>query len=309
MSRRSHSSSADVTWVGRTKYLFALALMSLKGARYNPNETVESVRSAVEECEERTGKSTSDLRMLEIGFGARPYRSIAFQAFFGDAIGVDLDHPILGLHSFAEARRRNGLLRAIKGLIRLAIFDRGSVSSLTRTLQELYPHFEFDPTRLIVSDASSEEFWELHPGPYDLIYSTDVFEHIPRSDLEPLLKQMKANLADDGIAIISPCVFTGITGGHEPEWYAHLVADAPTERAWRHLWDSDFAVDTYLNKVTRAEYKSMFLEAGMSILSEEAVYADLGRKHLTPEVLNKLSDYEEDELFSNLVKFVLSASK
>ena len=42
-------------------------------------------------------------------------------------------------------------------------------------------------------------------------------------------------------------IFTGIVGGHDPDWYTPNVSNNSSETAWSHLWDPDFSVDTYLN--------------------------------------------------------------
>ena len=75
---------------------------------------------------EHSGTRLADARVLEIGFGARPYRLVAMLASGVDARGVDAETPVIdgSLRELAAAYRTNGLERALKSLIRYALFDR-----------------------------------------------------------------------------------------------------------------------------------------------------------------------------------------
>jgi hypothetical protein len=244
-------------------------------------------------------------RVLEIGYGARPNRLIALQSMGFDAYGIDLDRPVLDgtLAEFVQVFRRNGFERCIKSLVRHAFFDRAERAAMARALRSRGYEFRIEPERFLVGNAAE---LTVNDGAYDLIVSEDVFEHIPKADLELVIGKMARLLDPHGVAIVRPCIYTGITGGHCVEWYPHLV-DANINRKskpWDHLRENRYPANCYLNRLTRAETHAL-LSRHFAIVEETVKYPDLGRQFLTPEVHNELAAYSDDELFSNNVKYVL----
>jgi SAM-dependent methyltransferase len=159
------------------------------------------------------------------------------------------------------------------------------------------------PARFLVGDAVTYDYG---PEPIDLIYSEDVFEHIPPADVERLVARMATALAPGGIALIRPNIFTGITGSHLAEWYKDQVADNGPKRSepWEHLRKARFSANTYLNRLPRSAYREIF-NRHFEILEETVSHPGLGIQWFTPEVRQELSSWSEDELFSNQVQFVL----
>ena len=135
-----------------------------------------------------------------------------------------------------------------------------------------------------------------------------MFEHIAADGLRRLVPRMARWLKPSGIAVIRPNVFTGITGGHLVEWKPRtLLAPNGRERRtepWLHLLSEDFKTNTYLNRLTRADFRALFSEH-FEILAEDVTLPDLGRDLLTPELRERLAHYPDEELFSNQVRFVL----
>jgi hypothetical protein len=142
-------------------------------------------------------------------------------------------------------------------------------------------------------------------GKQRFLISSDVFEHIPPLDLKRLMAQLHHQLAEGGIIITQPMVFTGISGGHDLEWYPRSVATNPSETAWGHLLDPDFRTNTYVNKMTRRAMRTTFEEAGFEVTRDDAAEPDFGRHHLTPERRAALAQWDDYELFSNNVTFHL----
>lgn len=143
-------------------------------------------------------------------------------------VGVDLDVPMLKASNALGIYRRNGLERAAKSFVRFAMFDRAEKRCLSTFLERIGGRPFHPPTsRLIVSDAAAPEFWKSHPGPYDLIFSSDVVEHIPECDLKQVVERMHASLQSSGIAVITPKVFTGIMGAHLVELYGYKGGNLP----------------------------------------------------------------------------------
>jgi len=307
ISKTKKSNSTDSVGVlSRLKYLFLLVRMNAQRTPPTAEQVVAGITHAASTYETYSGKSASASSLLEIGFGARPHRAFAFQALVDNVTAVDLDVPVFGLGDFAACLKTNGFYRALKGVIRATLFDRSEWRRFHEEMREILPSYDPASTKLVVSDAGSPEFWSNHPGPYDFVYSTDVFEHIPRDILAQVLSQLHNHLSPNGVVVTRPTIFTGIIGGHDPNWYRTRVDANNSETAWQHLWDPDFAVDTYLNRLTRSDYERMFHEAGFKILSEEAVHGRLGEKHLTQSIKQRLNDrFDDHELFSNTVEYVL----
>lgn len=304
--RPSNSSDASAGALGRARYLWRLAVMNARRRPMDAAAVHADVTRIAHRFEELTGRRADGACVLEIGFGARPHRAFALQVPFGEVVAVDLDQPMFGLAEFPAALRQNGPTRAIKGLVRSTVFDRGEWPAFHRGMKVIDPAYAPERTRLVVADAGSDAFWKTAPGPFDLVVSFDVFEHIPPEALSRLLARARANLAPDGIMMTYPNVFTGITGGHDPRWYTHKVEENDSGGAWRHLWDETFSVDTYLNRMTRREMRAALEAAGFEGTADRAVLGQLGERHLTPTIEARLRPaYDDYELFSNRVEFVL----
>jgi Methyltransferase domain len=245
-------------------------------------------------------------RILEIGFGARPHRQMVLHSMGLDATGVDAEAPMLSGHPSELLRvvRQNGLERAAKSLLRHALFDGGERRALSSLIARRGFEPRLDAARLIVDDASE---LELPRASLDLIFSEDVFEHVEPASLERLVARMADWLSPDGLALIRPNVFTGIVGGHLLEWSNASMREPPQRRRsepWEHLRERRFAPNTYLNQLGRAQYRELFARR-FEILEERVAHVDLGREHLDERARRDLSDYSEEELFSNQTLFVL----
>jgi hypothetical protein len=249
-------------------------------------------------------------RILEIGFGARPNRMTVLRAMGVDIRGVDLDKPLLrgSIQEFLAIYRQNGLERLVKTATRSLLFDRGDRQAMKQALGDRGLSVRpVEPERFLVADATSEAFRTSIPArSLNLIFSEDVFEHVQLASLPGLVKSMAGWLTDDGLAFVRPDVFTGITGGHLPEWYPNSVENLKTKRSqpWEHLRADRFPVNTYLNRLHLRDYRDLFRKH-FEILEEVVKFPNLGRCFLTPEVRDELASFSEDELFSNAVLFVL----
>jgi SAM-dependent methyltransferase len=126
--------------------------------------------------------------------------------------GIDLDVPMLdfSLTRIVEILKTNGAERAAKTAVRGLLFDRSDRASLRRALERRGFNMRIERSGLLVGDAASYDYGD---RPFDLIYSQDVFEHVPPSDLEKLIASLPSILAPAGVAFIRPNVYTGIAGG------------------------------------------------------------------------------------------------
>jgi hypothetical protein len=300
------SSSIPVGQKGRE--LARIFAMRLRGVF--DRTTVDGVIADVVDYERQlnvhTGRGLRDARVLEIGYGARPLRLFAALAFGAEISGIDLDTPMLAgsPREIIAMWRRNGAERVIKSVIRFTLFDLLERRFLAQALQKRGLKLSVDRSRLLVGDAAS---LELPPVSFELVYSEDVFEHMPENSIRCLLPKLAGWVDRKGFCLIRPNIFAGITGGHLTDWFTPAEVNACRKRKaepWEHLRKRRFMPTGYLNGLTRAQYRDLF-SVDFEILEERVRYPNLGRQHLSEEIAGELSGFGEEELFSNQVQFVL----
>ncbi len=310
--RAASNSSADIPFLQKASELVSFFYMRFQGILHP--QDLSCLFSEFEEYNKLLLRYShiplESAKVLEIGFGARPLRLIALTGMNIDVCGVDLDMPVLKgtPREFLAIYRKNGVERVLKSLVRFYLFDWVERRYLAKELKKRGKELMILKDRFLVQDAAS---LKIPDQSLDLIFSEDVFEHIPLSSLEALLPKMALWLKPNGLALIRPNIFTGITGEHLAEWFPHTLANKSMSRKsepWEHLRKKHCRANTYLNQISRADYRNLFGSC-FHILEERVKEPNLGREFLTPEVLSDLRDYPEDELFSNQVLFVLRPKK
>jgi len=305
---RSSSSGQEVSLLARVKEAKTLFHTALRRRALSADqlfgESDRNVREYGELFEKHTGRDIKSAKIVEVGFGARPYRLATFHVKQLNAVGIDLDMPVLegSLREFLRVARNNGLERALKSITRHYIADRIEQKKFKK--HHCHTGEFLNRKNLLIGSASNPEIWR-RLGRVDLVTSEDVVEHIPVDGLKMLARLIAEHLSDDGLALICPNIFTGITGGHLLEWY-HDMVDEPgkVSEPWEHLRRNRIPVNTYLNRLTRADFRDLFSEH-FQILEEIVRQPDLGRQWFTDDVRQDLSKWPEEELFSNQVIFVL----
>lgn len=292
-------------WLRESAALFGMRLQGLKQRDLPFTELFDEIAEYRARYAELAGAPFEAARIVEIGYGARPNRLLALISMGCDARGIDLDRPILrgSPAEFLEIHRRNGPRRAFKSFVRHVLFDRHERNALRRALQVRGRRLAVVPERFLVGDAGDARF---EPGSVDLVYSEDVFEHIPPESLHRLCRSLAEALSPRGIALISPAIHTGIAGGHLVEWYPHTLA-LPMQRrteAWEHLRRRRTHADCYLNELRVHEFEALFREY-FDVVRVVNRDPGMGREHLTPAVRDELGAYSEDELLSHKWTFVL----
>ena len=113
---------------------------------------------------QRYGRPTIDrLRILEIGFGARPFRLAWLFSCGLDVTGVDLDAPLTRLtpRGVMGIVRKSGWTRAAKSAVRYYLSDVREWKFLKELFRKTHnAEFRFPADRLVVADAASDEFWD-----------------------------------------------------------------------------------------------------------------------------------------------------
>ena len=250
------------------------------------------------------GGDWSQAKVLEIGYGPRATRLIAMISLGIDARGIDVDLPVLAgrFNEFARIYRTNGLERALKSAVGYFCFGLLERRRLTRELAKRGCCLRTDASRFLVGDAAATDF---AGGTFDLIVSENVFEHIAENSLHALVPKMARWLKPAGLALIRLDVFTGLRGGHLAEWFQ--IGEPGTRRRsepWEHLRKKRFHPNTYLNKLSRADYRNMFSKH-FHILEEKVMDSNLARRYLTPDIARELRGYSEEELLGGNVLFVM----
>jgi hypothetical protein len=314
--KKTHSSSASISHLEKLKYNLRLLAMQIARRRTVDFSWLEKCYAEYDcYCSKYVRKPLRDCKTLEIGYGARPFRLIYLVAKGVEVSGVDLDAPLLEF-SFSHVDRifrTNGIERAMKSFVRWTVVQRVEYAALAKYCYEQTGYVDLrDPRKLLrkssprltVGDASKGTFWCSSGGPFDFIYSEDVFEHIPSESLDDLLQHLAENISCDGIVLTRPNIFTGITGGHQLDWYEVATDRHRLSAPWDHLRKNMFPANTYLNKLSLSDYRERF-RGLFDIVVEKTMNPDLGRTFLSPAIREELKHYPDEELFSNNVLFIL----
>jgi Methyltransferase domain len=309
---RSSSSLSDVSLFGKLSEGIGLASMHLRARHAVDLAGLDACFREYDETLTRNGRGPLlESNVLEIGYGARPFRLVWLHNLGVQVSGVDLDLPLLrfSLNSLVHLVRQNGPERALKSAIRYFISDVHQWRQIAKEIRSRGRSFTIPDDRLSVLDAASEKFWQ-RAGSFDFVYSEDVFEHIPKNDLRELVRRMACALFPNGLALIRPMVFTGICGGHHLEWYPHKLGQRMARRTepWEHLRRKRFPANTYLNQLSRKDYIELFAEH-FWILEDTAMKPRLGEQFMNERVSAELPEYDDYELFSNSVRFVLEPKR
>jgi len=275
-----------------------------------PRAIIRDVNEYDELCHRYLGRPLVDTVVFEIGYGTRPYRLATLISLGVDATGVDLDVPLLDFNprTFYEVYKKNGLERLLKSVVRYFVADLLENRQMKRMLASRGKVLRIQSERFLVGDAA-EVIGGL--GHVDVFVSEDVFEHIPKAGLEKIVAQMAEKLSPDGVAFIRPNIFSGISGGHRVEWFETNIGKrwcAGWSEPWEHLRNNNFTGDTYLNRLGRADYRTLF-EPYFDIILERVKFPEMGVSYFTEEIASELSAWPREELFSNQVLFVLKKKR
>jgi len=291
-------------WLKENFTFFSMRVKGLKNKEVELAGILKEIDYYKNKYELTTGKKFQNASILEVGYGARPNRLIALMSLGYDVRGIDLDKPILngGFKDFLMVYQKNGFKRTFKSFIRFTLFDKHERNALNRVLQSVDARLRIDEKRFLVGDAS---FFELTAESIDFIYSEDVFEHIPTESIRSLCKNLGQSLSPNGLALISPAIFSGIAGGHLVEWYPHTL-DLDMSRntePWEHLRKRRYHADCYLNELRVKDFTEILKEY-FELVEVLNIDSGLGKSFLTSEIRKELKSFDEDELLSHKWTFV-----
>ncbi|MBY6243412.1 methyltransferase domain-containing protein [Methylosinus sp. Sm6] len=311
VEKRSNSQRRGLGPAERGRYVLGLLSLYIKGygARNSFGQLGNEIDLMTAAMSRFSTKRIDESRILELGFGQRPFRLFALQSLGYDASGIDLDAPMYRpiIRQAQQIFTKNGIYRCAKTVFRYIAFDHHQYRWLDLFLRSRGATLRPSLSRLLVGDLADDEVWQRAGGVFDLLYSFDVMEHIPRNDLDRVLSHMFNHMNLDSVAFVAPVIFTGITGGHELGWYPHQVDQGYIERgpAWGHLTGESKGADTFLNEMTAADFRAAFSKY-FDIVEEHCLYGRLGAQYLTGDRRAAIpSQFDDDELFSNRIVFVL----
>lgn len=298
-----HSSSTR-DWLREQVHFFRMRREAARNL-HGPRKILQRIDQLDALYRKHSGRSLETAACLEIGFGQFPTRLLMMHSLGIDVKGIDLDRPLLkgSISEFAELYRKNGFRRFLKSVVRHYMFDRNTKQRFDAVLRERGHKLKIPDDAFIVGDAANVS---VPSQSIDFVFSDDVFEHIPVDQIHVICRNLTKWLKPDGIAVLTPALYSGIAGGHLTEWYPHVVdKDIPREtEAWEHLRKRRVHADCYLNEVRLHEFREIFAQY-FDIVEEVNDEIGLGRAHLTPEIREELADYSEEELLSHRVSYVL----
>ncbi len=244
---------------------------------------------------------------VEIGCGQRPYRLFYLIANGVSVNAIEKDFVAfnMNLKSIRQSFSINGMERTLKTIIRYFLFDLAENNQFLRELRNVSGRqFDWPLDKITHGDATDVENWPAED--IDFIYSEDVFEHIPQAVLPQLCEIMAKKLSKNGIALIRPVTYAGLMGGHNIDYYDLDKNKNRTCPPWDHLRDNNFPSNTYLNKMTRSDYRNLFSKY-FDILDETVRDPEGGRSFMTSEIRAELTTWSDEELYCNHIRFILRA--
>ena len=303
------TSSRSTSFPRKVGYL--VSLFRQYQIRATSNYGITSVRSCIEEyralSKKYLGRDLRGCHVVEIGFGARPFRMAALAAIGAEVYGVDLERPLLKLSMarLKEIARTNGAERAVKSFFREICFGRGERKAFEQEFDRSFGSM-ISMAKLYVANAADPEFWRDVGDHVDLIYSEDVIEHVSSEDIERMCHCISEHVGNGAILLLRPNMYSGIVGGHIPEWY-HMNVDRSNKRTrpWGHLSDGDQEPSVFLNKLSFEDYRKIFSKY-FDVLDTNRSDFGLGRRFLTPETRRRIPEkWSDEDLLTNNVMFVL----
>lgn len=276
------------------------ALQLVRIARRPPESAVDWTIGLYENTKERireqAGVTLSGLRGLEIGPGQQ-LGSLRCFSLENDMVAIDTDVIAAEASPLTYVRmvRHNSFLRTAKTIARKALgVDRRFRKTLLRRLGA--PAF---PTTPVLRMSATEMTFPQES--FDFVYSHSVFEHI--DDPAAALAEIERVLRPGGVAYVSVHLYTSHAGSHDPK----LLADGiPVPPLWPHLRPA-FAhtvhPNTYLNRLTLAEWRDLFEAAfpGVTYVADRQD-EELGDALRELRAAGELTEYTDEELLTvNLI--------
>jgi SAM-dependent methyltransferase len=275
-----------------------------KHRRYTDRE-VEIYRDrcglVVELLRQSAGRSVRGAAVLEVGCGQRAVMPLLLAALGAEVSAVDVELPTYQMNALSLLKivRNNGLHRAVKSVVRHALFDRRFYKGLEDACGVVF--HPFPAMDLKVMDVARHE---LPKDRFDMVFSFNVLEHIV--DVESAVRNMNSALKPDGIGHVVVHLFPSLSGGHCLDWQYALDQGYPewgipaNVPPWDHLRENRYPADSYLNELRLSEYRRIFHEE-TQVTAEECTREGVELLSLAPREL--LEEYGPEDLTTVLASF------
>lgn len=282
---------------GRIGELWGLYRMHSSGLEASVRDALDQAGHMQQRLEASLGRPLKKQRMLEIGVGQRPVRSIYF-AVDNDVVGIDLDLVTedFGLKETVRLMRTNGPMRGVKTLARKILgFDRKFIAELARQIGSTTSA----RPALLQMDAARLDF----PGcSFDVVFSHAVFEHLP----EPAraIEEACRVLKPGGVMFVVFHLYTSDSGCHDLRILSGSRGDLPM---WPHLRPEHAAKvrqNSYLNKLSLADWRAVFAEAAPGCEVTALMDAPEHQRSLLAELRSEgaLEGYTDEDLLTITVE-------
>jgi SAM-dependent methyltransferase len=134
-------------------------------------------------------------------------------------------------------------------------------------------------------------------GSFDLIFSSDVLEHIPSQSVKTLMQDMARVLRPGGACShqIVPadhlCIYDKTV--HTKNYIRY------SDRTWRRLFENDVQ---YFNRLQHSEWLKEFFSAGFALVGDEIVSrADLGDMQIS----SRFAEYDRSDLEATVTRLAM----
>jgi SAM-dependent methyltransferase len=237
-----------------------------------------------------------DLRskaILDIGCGRLCSLTLLFHSLASKVTGIDIVY--IGINDpfhlkFWRSLTKSGLEGFGRDMLYIMLGKNKAYIQQLRNLSG----FELDPKFLDIKQMSVESM-SFANDIFDIAISNNVFEHV--ADVPRAVSELHRVLKKGAIIYINIDLFTGLCGGHHPQWN-HSRRIPP----WDHLRANTHAVPVFLNKLRKSEYISLFKQK-FEVL-EVIDGKSLGKDLLTASIRAELSRYSEEELLKGNVTII-----
>jgi SAM-dependent methyltransferase len=240
-------------------------------------------------------------RILDLGCGQRYPFALQCAAEGGIVTALDINYikPDFLPFAFYRTTEHNGVKRAIKSMLRRALWDRGYYRELEIIAAKPLCSFQ-SKIDFIVSDPTSANY-PLPTNSFDLIGSNAVLEHV--ADVSKFSAEVARLLDSAGYFYAIIHNYYSLSGGHNLEWAFPDEYPSSKVPPWDHLRQNRFPAWTYLNRWTPEQFREAFAE-NFQVLHFESVGINHdsgeleGERFLTTEIAAELGAYPRDLLLT-----------
>jgi SAM-dependent methyltransferase len=245
---------------------------------------------------------------FEVGTGHNPIVPIAFFLCGAkEIVTIDLnrrlDFGILKKSLLWMSENRNDIWRYYDGVAEKAVFDERMdlIGRLKGSPEKLLS--EANIQYLAPADAADTG---LPDSSIDYHISITVLEHIPRADIQRILKETKRILKQNGVAIH----FIDLSDHfqHQDKSITKINFLRYSEKKWDRIAGNEFA---YCNRMRASDYLALFRKAGFDVCRCENLVDDEARESMADgfSVNEEFQKYSVDDLCVTQLKVALRAGE